>query len=223
MLTLRNSLRGSRCPDPTAPNPTGFIDRKGEFAIPPTGETYVTTGFSEGLCVIATLDAEGVPHPSVINVHGETVVPAGTYYGVFEFVGGAACVGQGDKFGCIDCEGVILVPIEFDWLWAFEHNSLTTGKKGGKKYIVDRAGRCVRRIALASDVEVGPLRCGLATVEQGEKYGYINADGDVVIPTTFDYAADFREELAFVEMGAFKGYIDNQGEFVWKTDRWEAE
>ncbi|NLP47209.1 MAG: WG repeat-containing protein, partial [Epulopiscium sp.] len=49
------------------------------------------------------------------------------------------------------------------------------------------------------------------------KWGYINKEGDMIIPIQFDAAAPFREGLAAVRMGDSKngkwGYINSKGEF----------
>ncbi len=204
---------------PFGPKLAGFIDRNGEFVIPPNRE-FVAHGFSEGLCVISILDDEGRGHPSVINLRGETVIPPYLYTGISDFGAGVSRVVRDGKVGCIDTKGDIVIPIEFDQLWEFEDSNLTTGEKDGTKFIVDQTGRCVKEIALGKDANIGRLRSGLATLESQNKLGYVNAEAELVIPMRFDRGEEFRGELAYVETGSLTGYIDQRGEFVWKTDRW---
>ena len=51
-------------------------------------------------------------------------------------------------------------------------------------------------------------------VEQHKKWGYLDKTGRVIIPFKFDYAADFSEGLAGVEIAGKFGYIDQTGKFV---------
>ncbi len=55
---------------------------------------------------------------------------------------------------------------------------------------------------------------GLAPVEIGSQWGYIDQEGDVVILPQFDAAFRFGEGLAPVKQGRFYGYINLQGTFV---------
>ncbi|VAX27313.1 hypothetical protein MNBD_NITROSPINAE05-1225 [hydrothermal vent metagenome] len=52
---------------------------------------------------------------------------------------------------------------------------------------------------------------GLAAVRIGDKYGYIDKDGRVVIKPRFDYAQIFSEGLARIVMKKRSGYIDKTG------------
>ena len=67
------------------------------------------------------------------------------------------------------------------------------------------------RFPYASD-----FRCGLALVRVGNEYGFINHDGDFVIPPRFISAEDFQNGLCYVESTKTVGYINVAGEFVWQ-------
>ena len=51
----------------------------------------------------------------------------------------------------------------------------------------------------------------LVPVRMGEKFGYVNLSGEVVIPAQFDGATWFRDGLARVECKDMIGFIDKQG------------
>jgi hypothetical protein len=207
------------------PHLAGFIDRNGELRIPAKRE-FNTRGFSEGLCVIRTQRRSGwfgnfEWFPEVIDLNGKTVIPSGRYDEISDFVGGLACVVKNRKVGCIDRAGKVVIPIEFDQLWEFEHEDLSVGEKNGKSYVVDRSGRLVKEIRLGEGFSICRLRSGLAFVEHEEKFGYINCEGELTIPIQFSRAEDFHGELARVELGSITGYINRQGDFVWQTEQWD--
>ena len=55
---------------------------------------------------------------------------------------------------------------------------------------------------------------GLAAVRIGDKYGYIDKNGRVVIKPDFDFAQIFSEGLARIVMNRRSGYIDNTGNIL---------
>ena len=61
---------------------------------------------------------------------------------------------------------------------------------------------------------VACLSEGLSVVQKEYKFGFINAEGKVVIPLEYDYVSDFKEGLAHAKKGGKKGYIDTQGKTV---------
>ena len=75
------------------------------------------------------------------------------------------------------------------------------------------AAECVRP-AVSGYKKVGCLSDGLAQVSKDHKFGFVDADGKVVIPLKFDHAADFKEGLSHAKKGGKKGYIDTQGKTV---------
>ncbi|MBE6238474.1 MAG: hypothetical protein E7113_00300 [Bacteroidales bacterium] len=62
--------------------------------------------------------------------------------------------------------------------------------------------------------EVGKFNEGVAPVMLGGKYGYVDRDGNCVIPYKYEYAGIFSEGLARVCMGEKFGFIDKNGKTV---------
>lgn len=50
---------------------------------------------------------------------------------------------------------------------------------------------------------VGSFHEGLCKVEKGQKYGYINTKGELVVPLIYDYVDDFQEGFGLVFKGDF--------------------
>ena len=63
----------------------------------------------------------------------------------------------------------------------------------------------------------------LAPVKIGDKWGYINQRGEVVINSQFDYAMNFSEGLAAVKIGRKWGYAHQGGGVAIKPRFSEAE
>ncbi len=68
---------------------------------------------------------------------------------------------------------------------------------------------------------IAPLYCdaqsfseGLAAVKKGDKWGFIDADNNVVIAFQYDGARSFRDGLSIVRKGDFYGVINKRGVFT---------
>ncbi len=59
-----------------------------------------------------------------------------------------------------------------------------------------------------------PFREGLAAVRQSGRWGFIDRDGDWVIPPRFDQVREFQEGLAPALAGELWGFIDRGGDWV---------
>lgn len=71
--------------------------------------------------------------------------------------------------------------------------------------------------------KVGNFSEGLAWVEDkkmfllfviSDNYGYVNFDGELVIPSRFEHAGSFFEGLANITLDGKKGFINKQGEII---------
>lgn len=95
-----------------------------------------------------------------------------------------------DKYGIIDGQGRVIVPLEYDFICPAYHDGMIEVSKdgGGRDWKEKLANR---------------------------KCGYINLDGELVIPLQYRWAKDFSEGLAAVENEkGLVGYIDKQGRLV---------
>ncbi len=68
---------------------------------------------------------------------------------------------------------------------------------------------CAMRFDTAS-----PFSEGIACVCKGDKWGYINVDGTIVIPFKYEAANSFREGLASVKLNDAWGVINKHGDIV---------
>ena len=193
--------------------PSGVIDPSGKFVIEPK-RRFIGIGFAEGRCSILRDES-----CALINKKGKLVVPWGVFDAIGDFYNGRCRVVTNGKVGAIDRHGALVIPLEFDQLWEFHDEDLTSGEKDGKCWIVDRAGKCVREIDVGSGVHVGRLRNGMASAYSKTR-GYVNSEGQLKIPMQFDHAEEFKGDLAFVKFGKYSGYVNKDGEIVWRGKRW---
>ena len=69
-----------------------------------------------------------------------------------------------------------------------------------------------------------PLFGGLARAKQGNKYGYLNTKGKVVLPFVYDDADDFNDsKKAMVKYKGKWGMIDNLGNTIIPFEYEQAE
>ena len=53
--------------------------------------------------------------------------------------------------------------------------------------------------------------CGLSQVAKGDKYGFVNKDGKLIIPLIYDEALTFSEGFVAVKQNGKWGYLDSTG------------
>ena len=64
------------------------------------------------------------------------------------------------------------------------------------------------------EISDSPLYDGLRFVREDGKSGYINMDGDIVVPIEYDMLSYFCEGVAIISKDGKYGYVDNQGNIV---------
>ena len=176
-------------------------------------------GFSEGRASVENADEK----VGVIDKMGNVVIPFEYGYSVFRYSDGViCCVKRPDDVWCyFDREGKLLFsskdggPSQFHDGFACKYSSET-----GKYYFIDKKGEKAfggKMWEWAQD-----FSDGMASVFDGRGWGFINTEGELVIPCEYESAAEqnpggFSEGLAAVvivpERELF-GYIDKTGKQV---------
>lgn len=132
---------------------------------------------------------------------------------VEDFEDGYATVRTNRKWGVINTKGEYVVePITSE---SYEIRHLDKGcfvvKKGYDEYGIVSNGKWVVE-PIYEDISF--LKEGLIVVKQDGKCGYINLQGEVVIPLQFDSACDFSDGKATVELNDSEFEIDKKGNRV---------
>jgi hypothetical protein len=215
---------------------SGYIDASGKFVIGPTQVWGWGRPFREGIAGVLIWNQQG-NRPGWINREGNLVFSGpgaeGSYFSdglmpmtrgrkwgfvnkdfqfaiepqfdsAYEFSESRAEVTINHKSGFIDTSGKIVVPLKYDMVWPFQNG----------------------RARVRNDIEVGK-----GMTDEGEQpkyryqYGFIDRDGNEVIPLQFEQATYFSDGYALAIPSNFKlyGIIDEQGRFVHEPEFEEAE
>lgn len=128
-------------------------------------------------------------------------------------------VRKNHKFGLVDPNGKVLIPVEYEdvesgvslslnWLWA---------KKDGKYGYLDKNGAVVIPFIYDGAKTFSGL---MAAVKKGDKWGFINRDAEEELPFIYDEAEVFYQgkwlspTLCLVKKGGKWGYIDTEGTVI---------
>jgi hypothetical protein len=133
-----------------------------------------------------------------------------------------------NKYGVVNTDGIVTVPIKYDQMGGsfedglllvknqYERQSSQFTIKYNKCGFVNKMGEEVIPMIYS---EAQPFCEGLAMVHKNLKYGYINKNGEMVLPEKFISAESFSEGLALVklESGGKYGFINSKGALVIPT------
>lgn len=187
----------------------GFMDSGGRVVVEPeyaSASDFDAAGFSLVL------------HEHLYGYVGSDGEPAimPKYSHAFPFAAnGLACVmpDSHGKFGFIDREGKMVIPPEYETPSIFAANGLAPVAKDGKFGFIDVTG--AERIPFIYDSATAFSEPeNLAGVLVGDKWGFVAADGNMVIEPKFHEIGEFRLGLCPVRFDGLYGYIDAKGEFA---------
>ena len=169
------------------------------------GEYDDVNGFSEGLAAVQKGGKWGY-----IDTEGQLVISP-EYDGANNFSEGLACVQKDGKWGCIDTKGQVVIPLEYDSA-QFVFENLVMVYDGTYVSLIDNQGNVV--FEPGSVIGMTYLSGNFAIAVENEKIGYIDADGNYVIPAEYDVGYHFYDGFAAVEKDGKWGVVNTQGKVV---------
>lgn len=199
----------------------GYIRKDGKYAVPPI--YYYGSGFYEGLAGVAVSD----PHKEncacwgYIGKSGNmAIAPVFDHAYPFNHGNGLAIVVVKGKSGVIDKRGQYLLQPMFNDAYFISKDRLVVSGDNNKKGIINLAGQYV--IApVFDDITAeygknGRFVLDRAIVKIGEKYGFIDSRGKVVIEPVYELAEGFdpKTGMAGVCLKGKFGFIDVHGKTV---------
>jgi len=125
-----------------------------------------------------------------------------------------------DKYGYIDKSGRIVIKPRYDSAGPFQ-GGVATVIQGGQEKTIDTRGRPAKpRKKKAASPPAATDADAPKPVKLGDRYGYQDKSGMIVINPLFDEAGEFKDGLALVKVDGDLGFIDTQGKTVVEPE-WE--
>lgn len=155
-----------------------------------------------------------------IDHTGRLVIPM-KYESVNDFHDGLAFVSKDYKKFCINKKGYKVIPCESDVIYIRDFEDglavvFSSHMFNSREYLIDKRG--VRISSYYS--EIWPFCQELACVCRDDKYGFINKQGEEVIPVKYDNAYPFfRLGITGVELDGQAYVINQKGETLLKGYR----
>lgn len=198
----------------------GFIDRSGQFVIPPRFPFYPegsVSGFSDGLAAIEVSGKLGyIDHSGAFAVSRQFVAGTSFENGVARVVAEGPCVYfDYDSFDPCSRMSPHTAPLT--------REAIDRTRSAGspcKWRFIDKAGK--RIIDAEFEAALG-FHEGLAAVKVGELWGFINRQGRFVIQPAFRSVHSFSDGLALIVSDKASGFIDKTGALKIPADFFNAE
>jgi hypothetical protein len=204
----------------SSPWKKGFLDKRGKVIIPCKFDEV--KDFSQGLAAARSDKIWGF-----LDKQGRWKIPP-SFDLAQSFSQGFAGVKIGGKAGFIDRKGKMVFGA-FDEVGDFREN-LAPVRVGEKWGFIDKTGKMVATLAVPDCEWLGPLAEGLALYRQAGKlaegasarpegkYGYVDAQGQPVIPARFGEADNFSQGLALVLLPGVRSDLkDGKYAFINRT------
>jgi hypothetical protein len=180
-----------------------------------TQQTYAfAKNCSEGLCF--ALSSIGGSY-EISDINGVTQVHTKFDYAE-PFSEGLAAVGKSNYYGFINHRGHTVIPVGLINVHSFSEGLAPAKFNSSEGWVfINKKGEIVIKCKLESACifsEASRFSEGLASVQIGELWGYINRKGEFIQKPQFTMAKDFSQGLAAVEVDSLWGYIDRTGKIV---------
>ena len=135
------------------------------------------------------------------------------------FQEGLARAGRDGKYGFIDLDGNFIIDPIYESVRDFSEGLAAFGTNEHCYGYLDRNGSTKFRLKNAwycSAFSEGLVEVRIEEPKGETKAGFMNPDGEFIIPPQFESTTPFRNGLSLVGKDWDTGYIDQQGEYVWK-------
>lgn len=189
----------------------GYTDLNGTPVIPPQYRHALP--FSDHRAAVAvTIDSFFLFY-TYIDPHNRQLLPA-IYEQAAPFSDGYAAVMRYSRWGVIDRDGNEIVPFAFENMTPIDSRTVFAGDEQGMALFVLPPLSPRKQIAPSTPFIYYPVT-GVTenriAVMRDEKQGFLDLNGDEIIPCTFDEVGRFRFGRTMARIGDLYGIIDTLG------------
>lgn len=141
--------------------------------------------------------------------------------------GDIGAVEKDGKWSLVNSQGEVFTTNEYDKIVLDEkkiayRSKRAFGKRDGLYYMIDENGQEIKTEAL-QDAKLFLPEANFTAVEVGNKWGFIDLNGNMVIEPKYQDARPFSHELAAVKENGKWGFIDAEGNMVIEPQFTEAK
>lgn len=224
------------------PPTTIFANNNVNYVVQPTLKFHSVGPFKDGLTKVmdikdhmkekdGTMQRHFDTYYGYLNTRGELAIPM-IYDYAEDFSEGYALVAKGETYawgrtwidtepaltkvisnwGFIDNTGKEAIPLIYKSANSFSEGLAFVVTSSYERGYIDREGNLV--INTAGYFYEGSFSEGRASVKKDDTYGFIDKQGELVIPCIYDAASHFSDGLSSAKFNGKCGYIDRNGEVV---------
>ncbi|MGB9912116.1 MAG: WG repeat-containing protein [Candidatus Kapaibacteriota bacterium] len=203
-----------------------FLDTAGKLLFSPI-ELLDVLGYSEGYFRV-NIEVNKKPKWALIDLAGNITVIDRINY-LFNFHNGRALVvklknadttNQDFLFGYINYQGRLAIPLIYEDATDFSEG-LAFVKNNEIRGFIDTSNNLVIKMENAA---ANKFKDGLADInDRRYKVGFMNRNGEIVVPLEFDILDHFYEGLAFAVKGDTAGFINKEGKYEFYVDAYTAK
>ncbi|MFB6348911.1 WG repeat-containing protein [Moraxella sp. ZJ142] len=180
----------------------GLVNAKGEFIVPIGVYDKINKFYDNGLASVKSNDKYGF-----VNTKGELVIPL-MYDYAFGFSNGFADVQYQGFYGVIDVNNKTIVDFNYQHIQSLNPNLFAVKNK-------DRYALMDIHSTLLTGYDYDMIMDldykSLYRVEQSNKYGVINAKGEIIVPVMYDYVdIDYQQSSYQNEKTYLSASIDDR-------------
>lgn len=150
-----------------------------------------------------------------INERGKLVIEPQFDDAHLLFGDGVCFAVSGERKGLINSEGVFVVEIDnsIDWIYRFNNGVATFLTNNGETQgTISKSGNIILPAIYKQIIQDGEI--GFIVQDTLGQYGYLNVDGDFILPCNYTYVRGFSEGLMAVKVKDKWGYVDTTGAWV---------
>lgn len=153
----------------------------------------------------------------LIDFSGREIIPPAHAYidAIDSYKNGHAAVSVNQKYGFVDSNNKFVIPPKYDEVTAYD--DLIAVRNGERWSLINRKGEVVQAPEIKQIFRLNNgdwLSSGMGAFFDGEKFGYVDRYGQVVIKPQFDLVLPFEGNHAPVWIGDAWQFIDKSGRVV---------